>query len=762
MPRNCKSAGASARLILVRIMTLTSKKMKHMIAIQRSVHKLSEAGKEFRPIYFRPGIREEETWQFADGDHRIVVSSEADELQTILKGSNGRNSIESIVRRDGLSAADAERRLAIINDLKKLGVLVDAREIAIQLHETTNNPPTHSRALNNKDVLNMTLNDTYVPREGSQEFEIEPIQSLIGGISSRRESCRNFSPLPIEDEKLMACLQNAYSQTDRPIPSAGGLYPLRLYTIQKVDTSTMPKGLYHYNHISRKMVLINNQIDGPELSFVFGSDSLLHRAPTIVVVAADLMRQNAKYANRGYRYTLLEAGHAAQNMHLTAHELGLATLEFGGFRDDDLAEVFDMPDGEKPLVTVALGYQSPDNHPQDVMYDPDSLKGPNGPIEWSHVDFDSETAKLLKFYRAVAKFKKPNTAYGDDENLFATGTAASPLLAEAKAVAEGYERYMAGQVRYDVIAAAVDLNRPWLSPDEVRPISDEQLSQIPYLERFDPLKPMEWIKASRINGEEVYVPIDLVFYPIGASDIGRPLVADVDSSGMAAHVDVRVAAEKALLELLERDALMRSWIFKQPPSKIDLNSLPVFYQKRAEFWCGLGKTYEVLDFGHDDVAIVGVVIRSEDGGYPFMVSGCSASVGSLEEALRKADHEAELGIAEYITAPQKAEKLRPDEVRSPADHANFYAYDDYRSEIEWLWSGPTKAYGDAISGRKNVLADYNPVVVRITRDDDPLQVVRAIAPELVPISFGLGREVYLHPAVKNPDYTPPRVPHFFA
>jgi hypothetical protein len=201
---------------------------------------------------------------------------------------------------------------------------------------------------------------------------------------------------------------------------------------------------------------------------------------------------------------------------------------------------------------------------------------------------------------------------------------------------------------------------------------------------------------------------------------------------------------------------------KQPPGKIDLDSLPVFYQKRAEFWCSLGKTYEVLDFGHNDVAIVGVVIRSENGDYPFMVNGRSASVDSFEKALRKADHEAELGVAEYITAPQKAEKLQPEAVRSPADHANFYAYDDYRSEIEWLWSGPVKAHSDAISGRKNVLADYNPVVVRIARDDDPLQVVRVIAPELVPISFGYGREIYLHPAVKNPDYTPPRVPHFFA
>lgn len=301
-----------------------------------------------------------------------------------------------------------------------------------------------------------------------------------------------------------------------------------------------------------------------------------------------------------------------------------------------------------------------------------------------------------------------------------------------------------------------------MSPEAVRPVSDEQLERSPYLEKFDPHKPIQWIHARYANGEAVYVPIDLVFYPIGVSEIGRSLVADVDSSGMAAHVDVQVAAEKALLELLERDALMKAWMSKQPPSKIEVASLPVFHQKRAEFWRSLGKTYEVLDFGHDDVAIVGVVIRSENGDYPFMVCGASASANSFEAALRKASQEAELGMAEYVTAPQKASKLRPEEVHSPADHANFYAYDDYRSEIEWLWSGPTKARADAISGRKDILRDYNPVIVRLTKDDDPLQVVRVIAPALVPISFGYGREVYLHAAVKRPDYTPPRAPHFFA
>lgn len=658
---------------------------------------------------------------------------------------------------------DTKRVIRVIEDLRKLGILIDSREIAIKMHESTDNPQSFSWPLSSKNVLDITYNDTYYPRDGVRNFVFEPVKNTIAELSLNRESCRNFSPKHVEPEKIISCLRNAYSAEEHPIPSAGGLYPLRIYMIQTVDRSELPKGIYHFNHTNPSLVQINSEVDDTELRYIFGSETLLYNAPSIVVVAADLQRQNSKYANRGYRYSLLEAGHAAQNIHLTASELGLSTLEFGGFRDDGLAKTLDLSEYEKPLITVAIGYKEASVGSQEVQFDSELVKGPSGPVEWSHVDFNSNVAKLLCFYKATAKFRKPNSAYSDEGNLFSSGTAASPILAEIKASAEAYERYIAGQIRFDLIESAANLaSGTWLSPNDVRPMSVAQRKQSPHIERFDPNKPIHWIKGNYASGAEVYVPIDLVFYPIDLSKIKRSLVAEVDSSGMAAHINADEAAKRALLELVERDAIMRTWFTKKAPDKINIAGLPIYYQKRAKFWNNLGMRYEVLDFSHDDIAIAGVIIRSSNGGYPYLVNGASASTVSFEEAVKKASQEAELGAAESIIAIQKPKKLTPDEVLSPADHATFYAYNDYANEIEWLWGGPLKDAPTVISGEIDIFTMYNPVTIRLTRPNDPLQVVRVIAPQLVPISFGYGKDIHLHSAIDRAEYKASTAPHFFA
>jgi SagB-type dehydrogenase family enzyme len=53
----------------------------------------------------------------------------------------------------------------------------------------------------------------------------------------------------------------------------------------------------------------------------------------VLAFAARFGQTQKKYGPRGYRYMLLEAGHAAQNVCLRAVELGLSTLCIGGYID---------------------------------------------------------------------------------------------------------------------------------------------------------------------------------------------------------------------------------------------------------------------------------------------------------------------------------------------------------------------------------------------------------------------------------------------
>ena len=69
-----------------------------------------------------------------------------------------------------------------------------------------------------------------------------------------------------------------------------------------------------------------------------------------------IWRSRFKYGERGYRFALLEAGHAAQNMLLAATALALAALPLGGFYDRRLDELVGA-DGldEATLYAIALG-----------------------------------------------------------------------------------------------------------------------------------------------------------------------------------------------------------------------------------------------------------------------------------------------------------------------------------------------------------------------------------------------------------------------
>jgi SagB-type dehydrogenase family enzyme len=182
-----------------------------------------------------------------------------------------------------------------------------------------------------------------------------------------RLSCRRFTGAPLALPKLATVLKTAYGVQgvtlsrdmellERPVPSGGGLYPLEIYLLV-LHVEGVEPGVYHYAALHHTLEQIQpGRLPRPALSALFMDQPYITGAAVILVLAAVVERSMWKYADRGYRYILFEAGHVAQNVNLVSCALELGSLNLGGFFDADLASLLRVDlEAEIPLYGVAVG-----------------------------------------------------------------------------------------------------------------------------------------------------------------------------------------------------------------------------------------------------------------------------------------------------------------------------------------------------------------------------------------------------------------------
>jgi len=168
----------------------------------------------------------------------------------------------------------------------------------------------------------------------------------------KRRSVRRFAPEKLTGMEISRLLWAAQGITGRgglrTAPSAGALYPLEVYLV-------LPEGIYRYEPAKAELLLHRkgNALEG--LSRAALGQSCVRDAPAVIVLTAVYGRVTGKYGGRGERYVLLEAGHAAQNIHLEAVALGLGSVPVGAFRDDGVRSVLELPPDHEPVYLIPVG-----------------------------------------------------------------------------------------------------------------------------------------------------------------------------------------------------------------------------------------------------------------------------------------------------------------------------------------------------------------------------------------------------------------------
>lgn len=176
--------------------------------------------------------------------------------------------------------------------------------------------------------------------------------SLEQAITVRR-SRRHFLPKPLTLEQIGQLAWAAQGQDSgsryRTTPSAGATYPLELFVITD-------KGMFRYLPDKHSLEKLTDRDLRAPLTSAAWEQEFIRAAPLTLVFAAQFTRTTGRYGKRGIRYVYMEAGHAAQNVHLQAEALGLGSVAVGAFDDAAVSAVLSLPDNLEPLYMVIAGY----------------------------------------------------------------------------------------------------------------------------------------------------------------------------------------------------------------------------------------------------------------------------------------------------------------------------------------------------------------------------------------------------------------------
>jgi SagB-type dehydrogenase family enzyme len=184
-------------------------------------------------------------------------------------------------------------------------------------------------------------------------------------VRSRRSHIGRFREGAIPLRDMAALLRLALGPTDdgtgrpgpplRAWPSAGALYPLEAYLVA-LRCESLDPGVYHYDPGRHALASIAPCPSREALARVVLAEDAVATAAAALVLTGVFGRTTTKYGERGYRFVLLEAGHAGQNVLLFAEERGLASLAVGGFFDDALGDLLGLDARvESPVHVILLG-----------------------------------------------------------------------------------------------------------------------------------------------------------------------------------------------------------------------------------------------------------------------------------------------------------------------------------------------------------------------------------------------------------------------
>lgn len=690
------------------------------------------------PLFVVPCVILNHKTTFHKINEKIVVEAPGKLIRQLIELCDGTRILREII--DTLKDDwDKHDVYGLISELCRHGIVADSRTLSETIWPMIENPSHFPSLLSSTDVAALAEKAKQRHKNGPPE-EIYKVQlSAFGQLLEKRRSVRSFSGEVIDLQSIIQILWAAYGEVNAPtknfsrrtVPSAGALYPLMISIILFEKTGNLQPGIYQV-WMGKPQTVGFKYVSADIMRFVrsFADPLMFNDSHGVVVISGNFCTTGEKYGNRSTLFTVLEAGYAAQNVHLAALELKVATVEIGGFIDQLLTETLVLPRHFRPLTTIIFGRE----------------KGADESVQVSKPKIETYWAvPLAGKYRLpfTMAFARVSSKTNKD---WSCGRAVLPRLAYIKAVAESKEWAACGCIPDTLIQARFSDLDVAIDPRTIirfRPVQ-YRLNGFPF-KPFDDRKKYAWAEGiDELQGSKTLVLADCVYFPYYPK---TPWYAHANSSGVAAHPERQQAIKNGVLELVERDSFMIAYLAKLTFPTVSEKSLPEKIQERISSLRKNGFKVWIKDYSLDLAPVVFVFAQNEELVFTTC-AGCSDF--NTEEALDHALMEVESSVL-YRLANGPLKPIKLSKVQFPSDHGRLYEQRQFFQKADFLVRSRNliafREVGKDVAQSWQELLDrfvakkwsLITVPLNLTKElggNDGLHIVRSIVPGMVPISFG--------------------------
>lgn len=214
---------------------------------------------------------------------------------------------------------------------------------------------------------------------------------------------------------------------------------------------------------------------------------------------------------------------------------------------------------------------------------------------------------------------------------------------------------------------------------------------------FDAKTRFQWIRGRELTAsQDIWIPLQLASFSgfERSAQMGEPILRPLVSTGAAAHRTLEEALVNGILELIERDAFMITWLNTLSPARIRKGSitnenLRTILQRFERYGLEVSLLHIPTDFA---VNIVLAVVIDRSGIGPALIVGANAD-HDIEKAVDNAVREA-LGSRLFVRGKLEEARRRGTDISFPdrsvihrLERLLYWCDGRKLADIEWLLNG---------------------------------------------------------------------------